>query len=129
MFFRRKDSKPDPKKAGRLIDAGDRHTKRKQLAKALKAYRDALKADPNNPLLYQKLIETKERMPEEWSEEDFSETMAWTMKKQELENPTLKDVHEVLTPEYHEIRQTIVKMITTPPEMRDPLIAKVKGYG
>src|SRR4029453_10075858 len=117
MFFKRKESKKDPKKARQLEEKGDRQVQKKDLKKALQTYRSAAQANPDDPRLYQKLIETKEKVQEEWSEEDFSETMAWTMKKQELENPDIKEVHEVLTPEYNEIRQAIVKMLTTRPDM------------
>src|SRR5262245_14677925 len=129
MIFRRKKSGPNPKKAMELEAKGDRYAGRQDLQKALKAYRSACEADPDNPAIYGKLIEVKGQLQEEWSEEDFSETLSWTMRKQELENPGIKEVYEVLSPEYNEIKQTIFRMLTTPPELRDPLIAKIKNYG
>jgi hypothetical protein len=129
MIFRRKKSGPDPKKATELEAKGDRYAGRQDLRKALKAYRGACEANPDNPVIYQKLIEIKGQLQEDWSEEDFSETLNWTMRKQELENPGIKEVYEVLSPEYNEIKQTIFRLLTTPPELRDPLITKIKNYG
>jgi hypothetical protein len=129
MIFKRKPKKNDPKKAKRLEAKGDKLKGRNKPKDALKAYRESREADPENPSIYDKLIEIKSTLEDSWSEEDFSESMEWTMKKQELENPGLKDVYESLSPEYGEIKQLIAKMLQTPPEIREPLIERIKAFG
>ncbi|MFO1519330.1 MAG: hypothetical protein U1F57_06690 [bacterium] len=129
MIFGRKEKKANPNKAAQLEAKGDDLAERKQLKKAMQAYRDSCEANPENPAIYDKLIEIKETLSsDDWSEQDFTEAMEWTLKKQELENPSLKDVYETLSPEYSQIRQLIAEMLMAPPEMRGSFIGKIKSF-
>jgi tetratricopeptide (TPR) repeat protein len=124
-----KKQKERSEKAKRLEAKGDKLKTKNKPKDALKAYRKSREADPENPAIYDKLIEIKSTLEDSWSEEDFSESMEWTMKKQELENPDLKEVYESLSPEYTQIKQLIGQMLQTPPEIRDPLIERIKSFG
>jgi tetratricopeptide (TPR) repeat protein len=130
MLFRKKEKIFDPKKSASLEAKGDEHISRQEYKKAIKSYRQAAEADPENSTLYEKMLNAQSHIEEsEWSEEEFLETLSWTMKKQEIEHPELKEVHETLTPEYAEIRNLIAQMLMTPPELREPLLAKIKSFG
>ena len=75
---------------------GDKAFSKKKFKNALSHYREAQKLEPNKTVLYDKLVEAHRKGTKEWTREDFSLSLEWTMKKQELENPALKNVHERL---------------------------------
>ncbi len=125
MFFFKKNKKS---RAQKLEAKGDEYAQKEKWEKALKAYQSSLEMTPDNLPLYDKMIEIKMRGKAEWSEKDFSESLEWTMKKQELENPALKAVHETLSPEYLQIRELIFQILETPPELREPLIQKMNQF-
>lgn len=129
MAFWNKEKKLDPKKAASLEAKGDQLAEKEKFQKAMKAYRGAQEANPENPAIYEKLVETQMHLKEDWDEKEFFESMTWTMKKQELENPGLSEVYETLGPEYREIQSIITQMLVTEPEAREPLIQKIKGFG
>ncbi len=129
MFFNKKNKKPDPKKSESLEKKGDQYLAKNNYKKAINAYREANELNPENTALYQKMLDTQSKLDGEWNENDFIEAMDWTMKKQEIENPKIKNIHESLKPEYQRIKQLIGQMLTSPPELREPLIEKIKGAG
>lgn len=129
MFFNKKNKKPNPKKSESLEKKGDQYLAKNNYKKAIDAYRHANELNPENTLLYQKLLDTQSKLDGEWNENDFIEAMDWTMKKQEIENPNIKNVHESLKPEYQRIKQLIGQMLTSPPELRESLIEKIKNAG
>ncbi len=129
MFFNKKNKKPDPKKSESLEKKGDQYLAKNNYKKALEAYRHANELNPANTTVYQKLLDTQSKLDGEWNENDFIEAMDWTMKKQEIENPKIKNIHESLKPEYQRIKQLIGQMLTSPPELREPLIEKIKTAG
>ncbi len=124
MFFRKKNKTT----SHTLEKKGDDYARREKVGKALEAYRRASELDPENPVIYDKLSETLLKSKEEWTEKEFAESLSWTMKKQELENPLMEDLHDSLSPEYQEIRKLISQILTTPPELRDSLIVELKKF-
>lgn len=127
MLFK-KSNKPNPKKAEKLQAKGDKHSASEEFEKALKAYREAQQADPDNPAIYEKLAAAQSQLEGEWSESEFVESMDWVMKKQEIENPDIKDLYETLDPEYQRIKQLIAQMLMTEPSERAPLLQKIKSF-
>lgn len=127
MLFK-KSNKPNPKKAEKLQAKGDKLSEAEKFEKALEAYREAQQADPENPEIYEKLAHTQSQIEKEWSEKDFVESMDWVMKKQEIENPDIKDIYASLDPEYQHIKQLIAQMLMTEPAERTPLLQKIKSY-
>lgn len=80
-------------------EKGDKDFKKGKFKKALAHYREAQKLDPGKTVLYDKLVEAHKKAVKKWTREDFSSSLEWTMKKQELENPSLKKVHERMDPD------------------------------
>lgn len=100
----------DSKKKARQLEAkGDRAFKKENYADALKAYEEAVTCDPSNAALYDKLIETHAHSTEDWSMEEFTRELTWTMEKEVLENPRLARLHEKLSPEFKPIYELIVQ--------------------
>ena len=90
----------NPKKAAKHEAKGDRLLAKGKLQRALKHYRKALSFDPERTSIYDKLIQTRDGMDGEWNVDDFAESMSWVMEKQEIDNPSIRQVHAKLTPEW-----------------------------
>ena len=91
--------------------AGDKLFAKKKYKEALTKYREALAENPDNVDLYDKLIETRNQVEDNWELADFIETVTWTMKKQELKEPEIKQVHAKLSPEWGQATDLIMKII------------------
>ncbi len=65
---------------------------------------------------------------DDWTEAQFVESLDQVMKAQEAANPSIREVHEKLSPEYQQIKQLIAQMMMTDPVLRDPLLEKIKSY-
>ena len=98
---------------------GNEYFEKGNIKKALEQYKLSLDLDPNNTNIYDKLIETHQKLEKEWEEEDFTEHLSWMMKKQELENPSLVHVHERLTPEYESIKDLIASLVQEKDEEKE----------
>lgn len=97
--------------------------------KALEQYRKSQAADPQNSRIYDKLITTHEKVIDVWKDKDFSESLSWTMKKQELENPKLKRVHAQMEPEWKEVSGLIQQMMKDQDEKCETeIIEKIVSY-
>lgn len=105
---------PNPKKAQKLEKKGDRFFQKEKFEKALQYYRKSQKWDPNQPQIYQKLTESKGKIDKEWTQEDFEESMDWTMKQQELEHPEIKIVHQKFTQEYQAVQKLVQQLMLVP---------------
>ncbi len=127
MIFN-KSEKANPKKAEKLTAKGDKYCESENFEKALESYREAQKNDPDNPIIYEKLVSTQSKIEGEWSEKEFVESMDWLMKKQEIDNPEIKDIYSSLSPEYQQVKQLIAQMLMTEPELRPPLLQKIKSF-
>lgn len=110
-------------KAEKLLKKGKRD-------KALGHYHQAIEIDPDQKDIYQDLINNFENDPhEDWSEEEFSLFMDSTMKIQEIENPEIKDVHEVLSAEYYEIYKDVQSLFIIPnPEGEKRILERLKAH-
>ena len=122
----RKTSKFD--QALRLEKKGDQFFDRGKFAEAFKYYQRAEALNTERPEIYRKLQETFERLDQDWSEEDFSLSMSWTLRQQQLENPGLIQVYEKFSPEYKMIYATAQRLLVTPPgpledELKNELFA------
>ncbi len=122
--------KPDLKKALKFEEKGDKLVKKGKFREALAEFRKSEGLNPNRIEIYRKLIETLNRFEHEWKEEDFSNSMIWTMRRQELENPQIKWVHETFTLEYKEVQQLVQRlMVALDQKVEDGLIEKILTYG
>ncbi|MFH0799688.1 MAG: hypothetical protein V2A66_05860, partial [Pseudomonadota bacterium] len=90
-----KNQKPD--KAARHESKGDSHLADGKPKRAIEEYKKALAVDPERRYIYDKLVDAMDRLPGEWGLKEFAESVSLTMKKQELENPPIKQVHAKLS--------------------------------
>lgn len=97
-------------------EKGDKYLKKKNFKKALQNYRKVLELDENYLPVYDKLIEAHTKIKSEWSDADFSDSLSWTMKKQELENPQVKRIHAQLEPEWKEVFKLIQQLMAAKDE-------------
>lgn len=98
-------------KASKHLAKGDQAFQKGKFKAALKSYREAQAIIPEDALVYEKLIQAHEQLKDEWNDTDFAESLAWTMKKQEIENPRLKIVHARLTPEWPEVSKSVKALL------------------
>lgn len=111
-----RENRSGTRKADKLEAAGDKLAGKGDLKKALKKYREAAKEDPSRAGLYDKLVDCLERSKTEWKEADFVESLSWTMKKQELEEPQIRQLHAKLTPEWKKVTELAVNALNAPDE-------------
>lgn len=126
------DSKKKKKtKADKLILAGDKLVSKKEYKKAFKKYREALKHDEERGELYDKLIETRDKLKEDWEMDDFVDSVSWEMKKQELSEPMIKYTHMKLTPEWDKANRTVIKLLLIKDDDKtlSKLINEMLGFG
>lgn len=95
------------------IVKGDELMASKKAKKALKEYRRAMEIDPDTDGLYDKLIHAHDEATCDWDVEDLAESVSWTMKKQEKENPYLKQVHAKLSPEWKKASELAIRIMMT----------------
>lgn len=105
-------TKTNAEKAVKHEQKGDELALKGKHARALKEYRKALELDPEKAGLYDKLISTRDLIPDDWSREDFAESMDWVMKKQEREHPPLKQTHAKLSPEWAQATSMAIGILT-----------------
>ncbi len=117
-------------KAEKLEAAGDKLAKKGNFKKALKRYEEASKADPERAGLYDKMVDAHERSKGEWSREDFVESLTWTMKKQEIEEPAIRQLHAKLAPEWKRTVEMAMKLLdASEDEKLGPLIERYVATG
>ncbi len=112
------------------VDKGDKHASKNKFDKALKEYKKAKDLDPENKEIYSKLVDTHKKATIEWNETDFTESLEWTMKLQELENPKMKRLHAQMTPEWKRINGLIRLLLETKEEAEETdFVEKISAYG
>lgn len=117
------------KKSERLVGEGDSLAKKGKFKQALKKYRQAKECDPERADIYDRLISAHDKSTKNWTEEDVAESVGYAMKKQEVENPGIKYLHERLTPEWNEIAEKIAHLISCENEEEEiKLIGEIKSY-
>jgi len=122
--------KPNPRKATRHEAKGDRLLAKGKLTKALKQYRKALEFDPERTTIYDKLIQTRDGVDGEWNVDDFAESMSWVMDKQEIDNPSIRQVHAKLSPEWEKaINLAMSTIIEEDETLRGEKIEELVGMG
>lgn len=104
-----KAKKPD--KATKLEKDGDKLAAKGKHKKALIKYRKALECDPDRPALYDKMVEMLDKKTDDWKLDDFVDSVSWTMKKQELSEPAIRQVHAKLSPEWKKASDLALKII------------------
>ncbi len=125
-----KNPKLDPPKALKHEAKGDKLASKGKVERALKEYRKSESLNPDRSEIYDKLIQTQNQAEGEWSQETFTEMMGWTMRQQELLNPTLEQVYKTLSPDYQEIQKLLQQlMVAEAEEMEQMLVKKILGYG
>jgi hypothetical protein len=102
--------KRNPQKALKLEAKGEALMAKGSIKRALKKFRKAI-------------VKAKDMLPVNWDLEDFIESLDWTMKKQERENPCLRQVHARLSPEWEKARELVIMIVATAdPQKRSKLI-------
>lgn len=120
----------DPKKALQHESKGDDLVRQGKFREAVAEYKKSEALNPERPEIYEKLIETHAHHEAEWSEEDFSDSMTWTMRRQELQNPRLRLVHETFSVEYREIHRLLQSlMMAGGEEQENQCLEKILEYG
>ncbi len=124
-------NKTDPKKAKKHESKGDKLAGKGKFKEAIAEYRKSEGFDSARVEIYDKLIETQNRIKEEdWHEEDFADSMTWTMRRQELLNPQLRLVHETFSVEYREVNRLIqALMAAASEEQESKIIDAILSYG
>ncbi len=124
-----KDNQINYSKALKLEKKGDKLVSKGKFREALIAYQESEQNFSEREEIYQKLIETLNKIEDEWSEEDFSASVTWTMRQQELQNPKIKRVHEQFSLEFQEVQKLAQQlMIATEKDMEEDLIDKIINY-
>ena len=126
-----RETKTDPKKALKHESKGDKLAGKGKFREAMGEYQKSESLNPDRVEIYDKLIETQAQVQEsEWVEEDFANSMTWTMRRQELQNPHIRLVHETFSLEYREVHQLLQRLMTAPGEdQENTLIEKILQYG
>lgn len=101
-------------KAEKLEAQGDALMAQGKPARALEKYRAAEAVPSDHAELYTKLIAAHQAATTEWTEADFSQSLAWEMRRQELEHPAVKATHERLAPEWQQVTELLQRLIATP---------------
>jgi len=109
-----KSKVPNPKKALKLEKKGDLLFNKGKFQKALKKYQKSESLNPDRPEIYKKLTETFNQMDVDWTEEDFNESMTWTIRQQELENPEVRQVYEKFSTEYQAVTKLVQQLMVSP---------------
>lgn len=119
----------DEKTFQKYLQKGDSAFDKGKFKAALKYYEKALDINSENISLYAKLIQTHQSLNQDWTEEDFAISLAWSMKKQELEDPKFKRIHAQLEPESQEVTKLIQQMILAKNEtLETSLIEKIISF-
>lgn len=122
--------KTNKKKAEDLIKKGDALKNKGAYKKALQKYKKALDFGPDRADLYDRLVAAHEKATEEWEIKDVVDSLSWVMEKQELENPSLKLLHEQLTPEGALVTQKIHQLLLTEDETEEArLTNEIRAFG
>jgi tetratricopeptide (TPR) repeat protein len=123
-------NKPNPEKALKLEKKGDKLLEKGKFRKALAQYQKSEALNPERKEIYEKMNKALSGFEHEWSEEDFSNSMGWAMKLQELQNPQMKRVHEKFSAEYHEVQKLVQRlMVAVDAELELQLVEKIIAYG
>jgi hypothetical protein len=124
-------NKIDPKKAKKHESKGDKLAGKGKFKDAVAEYRKSESLDSKRVEIYDKLIETQNRIKEEdWHEEDFADSMSWTMRRQELLNPRLRLVHETFSVEYREVNKLVQMLMAAAGEdLENDIIDRILSYG
>ena len=124
------EKKIDPKKALKYEQKGDKLFGKKKYHEALDEYQKSEGLNPERPEIYEKLIAAHGQFEHEWKEDDFANSMSWTMRHQELTNPQIKRLHQVFTAEYQEIQKLLQSlMIAGEKAFEDKLAHQILDYG
>lgn len=116
-------------KAKRHESKGDKLISKGKINEALKEYKKSLNALPT-PEILDKLTDAKHSIKGEWKKDDFAESLFWTMQKQELIHPPIKQVHARLTPEWKKATKYAMQMLFTDDEKsRSDIIEKLVQMG
>lgn len=117
-------------KAERLERDGDRLLAKGKATAALKKYRAVEMRVPDRAAIYAKLIAAHAMATREWGPEDLAESLAWEMRRQEVEHPEIRPIHERLSPEWQTITERIHRLVGTEDEtVIRQLTEEIAGFG
>lgn len=113
-----------------LESLGDQSLAKNHHKKALNYYQKALALHDQRAELYQKLIKCLDEKKESWDEQDFTNSVMWEMKYQELVNPIMKRIHARQHETFQTITHDLQKIMTEQdPAQETQLVEKVISYG
>ncbi|MBT3182789.1 MAG: hypothetical protein HN337_09840 [Deltaproteobacteria bacterium] len=121
--------KPNPGKAAALEAKGDKLLAKGKPKRALKKFKKALQMDPGRTAIYDKLMKTRDILPDDWEMEDFVESVDWLMKKQEIEEPAIKQIHAKLSPEWEEAKKLVWSIMASNEERAKMLTEELVKMG
>ncbi len=121
--------KLNPEKAATLEAKGDKLLAKGKPKRALKKFKKALEIDPDRISIYDKLTKARDMLPDDWKMEDFVESVDWVMKKQEVEEPTIKQVHARLSPEWDEAKKLVWNIMIADEDRAKILIEELVEMG
>ncbi|HPW45801.1 MAG TPA: hypothetical protein PKU96_05470 [bacterium] len=124
-----KEKKLNPEKSAKLEAKGDKLLAKGKFKKALKKFKEAMEFNPNRVELYDKLVQTRDGLDEDWKMDDFVESVNWMMKKQEIETPQIKHVYAQLSPEWNEARMVAISLLEATEDEIPRIIEKMVSLG
>lgn len=123
-------TKQNPDKSAKLEAKADDLLGKGKIRKAIEKYREALDLDPTRKILYDKFMKAHDEMPDDWKMEDFVESVNCAMKLQEQENPPIKQVHAMLSPEWNGAYNLALKILAIEDEGESKLaVEELVGMG
>ncbi len=124
-----KEKKLSPEKSAKLEAKGDKLLAKGKFKKALKKFKEAMELNPNRIELYDKLVQTRDGLDEDWEMNDFVESVDWAMKRQEIETPQIKHVYAQLSPEWNEARMAAISLLEATEDEIPKVIEKMVSLG
>ncbi|MBI4238167.1 MAG: hypothetical protein HY696_07110 [Deltaproteobacteria bacterium] len=117
-------------RAERLEGEGDRLLAQGKTKAALKKFRAAEALGAERPELYTKLIQAHQAATTEWTAEDFTASLGWEMRRQELLHPEIRAAHERLSPEWREVTERLRRLfVSTDAALVERLTEEIAAYG
>lgn len=118
------------RRAGQLEADGDRLLARGKATAALKKFRAAEALVTERPELYAKLVQAHQAATAEWTAEDFTTSLGWEMRRQELLHPEVRAAHERLTPEWKAVTERLRQLFVSGDAAHvDQLAEEIATYG
>lgn len=109
---------------------GDRYRERGKLKQAFTSYSAALELWDTRIELYDKLLAIHEEVKDNWTEDDFTVNLDWSLRRAELLHPHLKRVHHRNTPEHKQVKALTTKLLKAQnDDAENDLVEEIAAFG